>query len=81
MWLLQLALQWHATATYSTVDAAAATPQQEITAVLDESKLRRESHGLQQVSSLYHMYLSAVYSSSGVQPTCWLTPRCTLIKA
>lgn len=37
---------------YCTVDAAAATPQQEITAVLDESKLRRESHSLQQVSNM-----------------------------
>ena len=34
------------------VPAAAATAKSEITAVLDESKLRRESHGLHQVSLL-----------------------------
>ena len=34
------------------VAAAAATAKSEITAVLDESKLRRESHGLHQVSLL-----------------------------
>ena len=36
-----------------TVPAAAATAKSEITAVLDESKLRRESHGLHQVSLLH----------------------------
>ena len=35
------------------VVAAAATPQQNTTAVLDESKLRRESHDLQQVRHLH----------------------------
>ena len=50
--LLQAALQWHTALSHCTVDAAAATPQQEITAVLDESKLRRESHSLQQVSNM-----------------------------
>ena len=66
MWLLQMTLQWHTAATYSTFDAAAATPQQEITAVLDESKLRRESHSLQQVSNYVctcYEYLSANYTS------------------
>lgn len=56
----------------SAVVVAAGTAQQEITAVLDESKLRRESHSLQQVSSsttrtMLQSPVQRAYSSS-VQP-------------